>query len=435
MRMTPALHTGWLAQFALLNLSRHVRRTAVGLADHRHGLRHPVDLRGLHGRRLPWHAGPGHLRRNAGPHDPVQDWSARTGAPAAREMDPDHVRHRTRDCRRAARAPRGARLRAAQHEGAGFQRPSEHHLHRGRYRSAGHADLAPPPRPSLPPPPKPQTPPARPDRPGPGGVSLPGGLSSLLSLKEGPALSLLGSTIHGQANALDATVIDTYDTGTLATNDMSIYVPLELGRSLLDAPGQADRLTVVLPDLDQLDEVRARIQEELGKEEFVLTVQPWGDAAVTYRQVKAMFDPMFAFMFAILLALWMRALVKVVGMNVVGRSREIGGVRGVGRRQATTRHLFTGEAMWMGVLGCTVGLALTLLLRAGINSAHLGFTPPNFTDRVPLPVGIDPLRMALIAAAFAVGGTISAWFTARGAARRPIIDTPGPAWFSKNERK
>ena len=31
MRMTPALHTGWLAQFALLNLSRHVRRTAVAL--------------------------------------------------------------------------------------------------------------------------------------------------------------------------------------------------------------------------------------------------------------------------------------------------------------------------------------------------------------------------------------------------------------------
>jgi putative ABC transport system permease protein len=415
MRMTPALHTGWLAHFALLNLSRHVRRTAVALltiatgfaalslfAGYTADVYRGMQDQAIYGEML------GHMTLY------------KTGLREQGRLQPEKWILTTRDIERATAA-----VRRAHPEARVFARlsmkglvsngrvstifiaegidPQDMRILRGPLADASGALES--------------------DKPV--GVSLSRGLSSLLSLNEGADLSLLSSTIRGQANALDATVIDTYDTGTLATNDMSIYVPLELGRSLLDAPGQADRLTVVLPDLDQLDEVRARIQAELGKEGLVLTVQPWRDAAVTYRQVKAMFDLIFAFMFAILLALCMMALVNVVGMNVVERSREIGALRALGMRQATTRHLFTVEAMWMVVLGCAVGLALTLLLRAGINSAHLGFTPPNSTDRVPLTIGIDPLRMALIAAAFAVGGTLSAWFTARRAARRPIIDALG----------
>ena len=259
----------------------------------------------------------------------------------------------------------------------------------------------------------------------PQGVSISRGLEVLLGLGEGADLSLLGSTVRGQANALDAVVVDTFDTGNIATNDKTLIVPLELARSLLDAPGRADRLTVVLDDVNQVDAQRRRIGAELHREGLALTVETWRDGAFAYRQVKVMFDLIFAFMAGILLAICVLALANVIGMNIVERAREIGALRALGMRQATVVRLFTAEALLMVGLGCAVGRALALLLRAGINAAGWGFTPPNSTDRVPLTVGADAARMALILVLLAACGALAAWFAARRAARRPIIDALG----------
>lgn len=259
----------------------------------------------------------------------------------------------------------------------------------------------------------------------PHGISVSRGLAALLEVKAGDDVSLLGSTVRGQANALDATVVDTFDTGNLSTNDMRLYVPIEMARSLLDAPGSADRLTVLLTDVQHVDETAPRIEAELRRAGLLLTVQTWRDEALAYRQVKAMFDLIFAFMFAIVLAICVMALINVVGMNIIERVREIGALRALGMRRATVVHLFTAEALLMVLGGCLAGLLLTLLLRGGINGAELGFTPPNSTDRVPLTVGIDLARMGLITLFLGSCGALSAGTAARRAARRSIVDALG----------
>lgn len=257
------------------------------------------------------------------------------------------------------------------------------------------------------------------------GISVSNVLATLLEAKTGSDLSLLGSTIRGQVNALDAVVVDTYDTGNVATNDKSLYLPLEQARSLLDAPGMADRLTVVLDDLERLDELLPLVQAELQRLGSPLTVHSWEQDASAYRQVKAMFDLIFAFMFVILLVICVMALANVVGMNVIERAREIGALRAQGMKQATVVRLFATEALLIVLLGCLIGLVVAFGLRHAINAAGLGFTPPNATTRVPLTVGVDALRLLQAILLLSVCGTVVAWWTARRAARKPIIDLLG----------
>ena len=253
------------------------------------------------------------------------------------------------------------------------------------------------------------------------GISISNALAVLLEAAYGSDLSLLGSTIHGQTNAVDAVVTDTYDTGNPGTNDKSLYMPLEQARSLLDAPGMANRLSVVLPDARQVDELLPRVQAELQRAGSPLTVHSWQQDAANYRQVKAMFDVIFAFMFVILLVICVMTLTNVVGMNVIERAREIGALRAQGMKQAIVVRLFATEALLIIVLGCLAGLAIAMALRYAINSAGLGFIPPNTTARVPLTVGVDTVRLVQAALFLGICGTVAAWWTARRAARQPII--------------
>jgi putative ABC transport system permease protein len=259
----------------------------------------------------------------------------------------------------------------------------------------------------------------------PNGISVSNTLAILLEAKYQSDLSLLGSTIRGQTNAIDAVVTDTYDTGNVATNDKSLYVPLEQARSLLDAPGMADRLTVMLDDIKRVDELLPLISAELQRAGSPLTVHSWHQDAAAYRQVKIMFDLIFAFMFVILLVICVMALTNVVSMNVIERAREIGALRALGMRQVTVERLFATEALLLIVLGCAAGLVAALLIRYGINSAGLGFIPPNSTNRVPLTVGIDVVRQVQVVMFFCLFGTVAGWWIARRAARQPIIDLLG----------
>lgn len=257
------------------------------------------------------------------------------------------------------------------------------------------------------------------------GISVSRTLASLLEAKHDGELSLLSSTVNGQTNVIEAVLRDTYDTGNISTNDKSLFVPLQMARDLLDADGRADRLTVVLEDLWQVDETLPRIEAEMRRAGLPLAARSWVDDASAYRQVRAMFDLIFAFMFCILLFICAMALTNVVGMNVIERSREIGALRAQGMRQATVIRLLSTEALIIVAFGCLAGLVLSLLIGQGINAAGLGFTPPNSTDRVPLTIGVDALRLCLVTLFLAASGTLAAWWTARRAAHRPIIDALG----------
>jgi putative ABC transport system permease protein len=259
----------------------------------------------------------------------------------------------------------------------------------------------------------------------PANVLLSFGLTDMLHLKKGDQASLLTNTLTGQANALDITVENTFNTGNAGSNDKFVFMPLALAQSLYDIAGGADRLTVLLDDAAQTEPMRLHIQEKLRAAGFDMEIKTWQELSDFYNQVHNMFDMIFGFIFSIVLTVVVMSVANSMGMTVVERTREIGTLRAIGLRRLGVVQLFTAESLMLTLLGCVTGLLLTFGVRYGINVAHISYTPPNSASAVPLLVDVDFGRTLFTLILMLVVGTLAAWLPARRAAKQAIIDALG----------
>lgn len=257
----------------------------------------------------------------------------------------------------------------------------------------------------------------------PEGVAMARGLADLLGLKEGDDASLLVSTLHGQANASDATVLRTYHTGNAGLEDKALFMPLAMAQSLYDGAGRADHLTVLLPSITQTDPARAALAKAFAAAGLQVEISTWRELSAFYRQVKGMFDMIFSFILAIVLTIVVMSVTNAMGMSVVERTREIGTLRAIGLRRSGVVKLFVTEALLLVGIGCAAGLLLTLLARLGVNAAGFSYTPPNGTGRVLLRVGLDAGKMLFTTLVLGLLGLAAALFPARRAARRPVTES------------
>jgi putative ABC transport system permease protein len=259
----------------------------------------------------------------------------------------------------------------------------------------------------------------------PDSVALAAGLGALLHLQPGDSAAVLTNTLGGQANALDIQVAGLFNTGNAATNDLYAFMPLQLVRSLYDAEGRADRLTILLDEVDATESVRASLLIKLKDAGFEVEISTWQELSAFYNQVHGMFDMIFGFIFSIVITVVVMSVANSMGMAVVERTREIGTLRAIGLRRGGVIGLFVGEAALLVLLGCIAGLLLTIGVRYGINLADISYVPPNQTAPVPLLVDLDTSRIVFTALMMAAVGALAAWMPARRAAKQPIIDALG----------
>lgn len=256
-------------------------------------------------------------------------------------------------------------------------------------------------------------------------VELSEGLVEMLHLSVGGQAAVLVNTLTGQANALDITVGHTFNTGNAGSNDKFAFVPLALARTLLDAEGRADRLTILLDDVKQTEAMRVRLSDKLHAAGFDIEIQTWQELSDFYNQVHDMFDMIFGFIFMIVLTVVVMSVANSMGMTVVERTREIGTLRAIGLKRSGVVRLFTTESMLLTVIGCITGLLLALGVRWGINVAHISYTPPNSASPVPLLVDLDAGRMVFTFVLMGVVGTLAAYLPAKRAGKKDIIDALG----------
>ena len=256
-------------------------------------------------------------------------------------------------------------------------------------------------------------------------VSLSEGLAEMLHLKAGGQAVVLVNTLTGQANALDVTLGRSFNTGNAGSNDKFAFVSLALARTLLDAEGRADRLTILLDDASQTAVLRERLLLKLKAAGFEVEILTWQELSDFYNQVHGMFDMIFGFIFSIVLTVVVMSVANSMGMTVVERTREIGTLRAIGLKRSGVVRLFTLESMLLTLIGCVTGLLITLVVRWGINVANISYVPPNSAGAVPLLVDMDYARILFTFALMVAVGTLAAYIPARRASRQPIIDALG----------
>jgi putative ABC transport system permease protein len=262
--------------------------------------------------------------------------------------------------------------------------------------------------------------PAQPDA-----VGLSEGLVEMLRLSLGGQAQMLVNTLSGQANALDVTVGNTFNTGNARSNDKFAFVSLDFARTLLDAEGRADRMIILLDDVNNTEAMRDRLLKKMTAAGFDVEIRTWQELSDFYNQVHGMFDMMFGFIFSIVLTVVVMSVANSMGMTVVERTREIGTLRAIGLKRSGVVRLFTTESMLLTLIGCVAGLALSLLVRWGVNNANITYIPPNSVSRMPLLVDLDVERTILAFILMGVVGTVAAYMPARRAAKKDIIDALG----------
>ncbi len=256
-------------------------------------------------------------------------------------------------------------------------------------------------------------------------VGLSEGLAELLHLKEGEQAQVLVNTLSGQANAADITLGKSFNTGNAGSNDKFAFVSLALAQSLLDAEGRADRLTVLLDDVQHTEVMRDVLLAKLNTAGFDVEIKTWQDLSDFYTQVHGMFDMIFGFIFSIVLTVVVMSVANSMGMTVVERTREIGTLRAIGLKRSGVIRLFTLESMLLTLIGCVTGLLITLVVRWGINVANISYVPPNSAGAVPLLVDMDTGRTLFTFLLMGIVGTLAAYMPARRAANKDIIDALG----------
>lgn len=263
------------------------------------------------------------------------------------------------------------------------------------------------------------------DRERPEVAGLSEGLAEMLHLEEGGQAQVLVNTLSGQANAADITLGKSFNTGNAGSNDKFAFVSLALARSLLDAEGRAERLTILLDHVEHTAVLRERLQAELAAAGFAVEILTWQELSDFYNQVHGMFDMIFGFIFMIVLTVVVMSVANSMGMTVVERTREIGTLRAIGLKRGGVVRLFTLESMLLTLAGCISGLSLALLVRWGVNAADISYVPPNSASPVPLLVDLDVARTVVTFVMMGLVGTLAAYLPARRAAQKDIIDALG----------
>jgi putative ABC transport system permease protein len=236
---------------------------------------------------------------------------------------------------------------------------------------------------------------------------------------------VLVNTLSGQANALDVTLGKSFNTGNAGSNDKFAFVSLALARTLLDAEGRADRMTILLDDKNQTEAMRDHLLAKLKTAGFDVEIMTWQELSDFYNQVHGMFDMIFGFIFSIVLTVVVMSVANSMSMTVIERTREIGTLRAIGLKRSGVIRLFTMESMLLTLIGCVTGLLLTLLVRWGVNAAGISYIPPNSAGRVPLLIDMDIIRTLFTFLLMGAVGTLAAYMPARRAAKKDIIDALG----------
>ncbi len=249
-------------------------------------------------------------------------------------------------------------------------------------------------------------------------------LAHMLNLKLGDVATIMANTLDGQMNAVDLDVSGIFNTGTAATNDKFILMPLSLAQSLYNTES-VDRLVLLLNDANNTVPVKNDLLEALKKADFSAEIKTWDELSAFYSQVKNMFSMIFFFIFCIVLLIVVTSVINTMTMSVVERTQEIGTLRALGLQKTRILEIFGAEGFAIGFVGTVCGIAATLVLILAISAGDITYYPPGIDTPVKIIVDFVP-SIIITSGLFLIGlSFVSAIIPSSKASRLNIVDALG----------
>ena len=256
------------------------------------------------------------------------------------------------------------------------------------------------------------------------GIGTSSGLAEKLNSKIGSDIIVMGPTVDGQINAMDAKILQLFESPAEELNDKYVIVPLAFAQALYNTDG-VDEILLMLKNTDESDIIKARLNKAFEDKGINLVAKTWEEIAPFYTKVKDMFVVIFWFLFTIVLIIVVMSVINTMSMAVMERIKEVGTIRAMGVKQKGILKQFAMESALLSCFGSLFGIGLTAIGWAIVKIVEPTWVPPHITIRVPIEVYIVPYYMVTTACILVLLSLIAAVFPARKAARMNIVDALG----------
>jgi len=156
------------------------------------------------------------------------------------------------------------------------------------------------------------------------------------------------------------------------------FIHLEDARSLLRIEGnEVSEIAIRLKNMDQMKSVFEQLNSQLGSiknkmDKPVFEVHTWEKLSPFFNIAK-MIDLMTFFIKIMLVAIVLVSIMNVMVMAVYERINEIGTIAAIGTKPGKILSLFVTEGFLLGVFGTLIGVAVSLISIAAMNSAQISF--------------------------------------------------------------
>jgi len=265
-----------------------------------------------------------------------------------------------------------------------------------------------------------------------------------LEVKVGDRLTITSQTFRGASNTVDVEIVAiAKDLGMFSS--FSSYVPQDTIRDLyLLDKSTTGAIQIYLKDADQAEAVAVRLETVLAKHGYrmmdrlaepffrkfdmvkredwtgqKIDVTTWIDEMMFMRWVLIVMRALIGILVSVLLVIIVISVMNTLWMAIRERTREIGTLRAIGMDRRVVLQMFVLEAGVLAVTATAVGVALSVVLIAGMNAAHLpvskGFQMFLMSDTLHLIVDVPTAvrSLLIISVVTTLGSLQPAWRAAR----------------------
>lgn len=181
-----------------------------------------------------------------------------------------------------------------------------------------------------------------------------------------------------------------------------VYIPLKAAQELVGSPNTVTGLSLRLDDYRYAQEVRDRLQKELGTGYFV---QTWEDARKTFLRAVALERRVMALILLCFLIVAGFCIMAILRMIVFVISKDIGILKAIGATRTGIATIFLFNGLSIGFIGSCIGVGLSLGIISRINWLEqylyklTGWRPfpPEVYYFNEIPTVISPWGIAIIA--------------------------------------
>ena len=251
------------------------------------------------------------------------------------------------------------------------------------------------------------------------------GLARALAAVPGDTIAVMAATPDGSLNAVDMTVEGLFTTGFQELDSRILKTQVATGQRLLGTD-LVNSLIVGLTDTSATRQEETDLRRAFAGNVQPLSILDWETRAPFYRQVRALYSGIFAFLGTIVTMLVVLSISNTMLMSVLERVREFGALLAIGTSRAQLARLLIFEALWLALFGVIAGSTLGLALAGVINALKIDMPPPpGAADPIQLTLAVLPgdvigicAFMIVILAASAVPPILRVW-------RLQIVDALG----------